>query len=472
MNDIREGTFITISGHPQKGKTERISRVRSHITRAYFERQKQSLNGSRTPQNKAKSGIEGSSLPTDLAQDLAQANAVFECNIPQEIKFALLSSDHPMRDSSFFKAETAKRMHKFFDLHVRQGDHPEAFIDDLAKWAITIPHYTSSKLLNASGFDDLQDSGELSPWTLRQRSIALRLMRNALENKSEVHIPATIAAMQGLLAFEILNGTGENYARLRRISKGIPQSPQCTDFIWSTLSRWFFLLDQTNRLRMASEKSQKRGAPTSFEIPSTEVFSFPMDFALFTFGDHFQSEEKDFSCNLLVDLYTLLSIAKTSNKFANIPSTLDYVASQWHDIVQKVAGNASQINTWEEDNEKWITASIHLGMFILASILLSGSKISQPYSVSAMYSQLRSLLGTTIAGTKRHGVWARFTGALLWCLAIGARCAEQKDKTWFLMLFMKTAYPWLLVRQEETSKNMCLVSSALEEIKPLLVQEV
>jgi hypothetical protein len=83
-----------------------------------------------------------------------------------------------------------------FEQQIRQNAQHQAFVDDLTVWSITIPHYTSAKLLNASGFDDLQTSGEFSPWTLRQRSISIRLLRDALEN-DEVHMPATIAAVQG-----------------------------------------------------------------------------------------------------------------------------------------------------------------------------------------------------------------------------------------------------------------------------------
>jgi hypothetical protein len=108
MEPIGESAFITFTGPPQKGKREHISRVRSHITRAYFERRKQPLTVSHTQQHEAQSGIEVSSLSADSEP----VNTVLVSNILPEIKFAVLSVDHPMRDSSFFAAETTRRMHK------------------------------------------------------------------------------------------------------------------------------------------------------------------------------------------------------------------------------------------------------------------------------------------------------------------------------------------------------------------------
>jgi len=62
----------------------------------------------------------------------------------------------------------------------------------------------SAKLLNASGWDDILERGELSPWTTRQRFITLQLLNDTFTNDvgtQNNHI--TIAALQSLLAFEV-----------------------------------------------------------------------------------------------------------------------------------------------------------------------------------------------------------------------------------------------------------------------------
>ena len=71
------------------------------------------------------------------------------------------------------------------------------------QWTIYDPHFTSGKLLIASGWDDLQEYGELSQWTIHQRHITVRLLEDALRHNFEDHKPSTLGAIQSLLAFEV-----------------------------------------------------------------------------------------------------------------------------------------------------------------------------------------------------------------------------------------------------------------------------
>ena len=62
----------------------------------------------------------------------------------------------------------------------------------------------SAKLLNASGWDDILESGELSLWTNRQRLITTQLLNEDLTNRGEVqnkHV--TVAATLSFLGFEV-----------------------------------------------------------------------------------------------------------------------------------------------------------------------------------------------------------------------------------------------------------------------------
>jgi hypothetical protein len=87
---------------------------------------------------------------------------------------------------------------------MRGNVYLHSFSHNIFSWAITYPHFTSAKILNASGWDDVQESGELSSWTLRQRSITMRLIDHTLKAECEGHKDATIAAIQSLLGFEVL----------------------------------------------------------------------------------------------------------------------------------------------------------------------------------------------------------------------------------------------------------------------------
>jgi hypothetical protein len=182
-------------------------------------------------------------------------------------------------------------------------------------------------------------------------------------------------------------------------------------------------------------------AETIRGVASSVVFSLPVDFALFTLGYDYQPDEQHPTYSLVADLYTLISIAKQAGEAPVSKPTYTYVESQRYHLEQKVAGTGLEDDASLGIDEKMRAAPICLCMFMLASVLLSGSEPPQHDFLSTNSSQLRALLSTTGTGTEHHTVWTRFPGALLWCLTIGVRFADQTDKTWFPMQFMKTAHP-------------------------------
>lgn len=74
---------------------------------------------------------------------------------------------------------------------------------NVLRWAVTTPYYTSAKLLQASGWDDVQDSGELSEWTARQRCITVRLLDDAFATGAKLEVQATVSTVLLLLSFEV-----------------------------------------------------------------------------------------------------------------------------------------------------------------------------------------------------------------------------------------------------------------------------
>lgn len=61
----------------------------------------------------------------------------------------------------------------------------------------------SAKLLNASGWDDVNNFGEITRSTLQQRFITNRILERSLFNNHESHADVTISALQSMLAFEV-----------------------------------------------------------------------------------------------------------------------------------------------------------------------------------------------------------------------------------------------------------------------------
>jgi hypothetical protein len=261
----------------------------------------------------------------------------------------------------------------------------------------------------------------------------------------------------------------ENYLLLRKFSRAvIDQGIQCEDDIWTFLTRGFFLLDQTNRLRMASNKATKPSAP---ELPFDFQFSCPVDFALFTLGHKRSSWEISPIYSLMMELHNVLSIADSSRVTPVSKHSYDYVASRWNHLSQDIVAYAGQEEISNGINENTSTAPIRLCIFMLASYLLSSQELYQNQSLSQLASQMRALLSVTGIGVDYHTAWIPFPGTLLWCCAIGIRFAGPSDKTWFLMQFLRISHSWLLERWEETCKNICLVARAVENMQPLRVEK-
>jgi hypothetical protein len=80
-------------------------------------------------------------------------------------------------------------------------EHP--FLSHFVPWTVMYPPFTSGKLLNASGWDDIQGSGKLSSWTLSQRPISLRILEDELASKSPESKDIALATIQTLLSFEV-----------------------------------------------------------------------------------------------------------------------------------------------------------------------------------------------------------------------------------------------------------------------------
>jgi hypothetical protein len=96
-----DDNFIVISGHhPQTGKRERISRVRSHITKRYFHKLHNSAEKRERPV-----------LLTGINKSQSREN-VYHPRIRKELRMSAPIPDNSLQNPAFFAAETTRRMHK------------------------------------------------------------------------------------------------------------------------------------------------------------------------------------------------------------------------------------------------------------------------------------------------------------------------------------------------------------------------
>ncbi|TAQ87783.1 hypothetical protein B7494_g3881 [Chlorociboria aeruginascens] len=455
---VTDNAFIVISGHhPQAGKRERISKVRAHITKRYFRRIHQRAEGEQT---RAPPWL---ALPNDILQGPEQRNASYPI-IPL---YPSPVNNYALLDSASFSIETTRRMHRFFDIHLRGNIDSHPFYVNVFRWSISDPYFMSAKLLNASGWDDILESGDLSLWTTRQRFIAIRLLNDALDNNAAAKDrQAMVATVQSLLSFELLMGNNESIDRLQNFyhSVVIFQSNQPNDEVWAVLSRCHYILSYADRLRRAANNDNTYNHTSSSFIlidshPHPDYqFIFPFDFALFTLGQAGLNENYNLDYTVLSNLYHILSMATSSQVSPPNRSTYEYLLSQH----ERLRSHITDQDTISANNPR--IAPVCLSTFILTSSLLAPHN-----NLPALASQLRTLLGSTTNGPHKYAHWTPFLGALIWCHAIGLRFADaRRDRTWFLMQFLRAAQLGMLERWEETGRSTSAVVGGLERIGELL----
>ena len=251
------------------------------------------------------------------------------------------------------------------------------------------------------------------------------------------------------------------------------------------------MLSYTDRLRRARDDENSHHNHISGSIQSLiqnadpqldpdSQFADPIDFSVFTFGQRSIAEDDRLVQALLCDLYHILSIA-ASHQMA-LPSRLTYerVISLHqsllsHILDQDTPSNGHPIPTprhissdaTRSNNHYQLIAPLQLSTFILTSYLLFSSRngeAPQTQSLARLASRLRALLDSR---RRDHisSCWLPFPGALAWCHAIGLRFADpQRDRTWFLMQFLRVTHLSVLETWEETSRSIEMVVYGLERV--------
>jgi hypothetical protein len=218
----------------------------------------------------------------------------------------------------------------------------------------------------------------------------------------------------------------------------------------------FFLIDQANGLRTASLGAGDKADP---EVQIDFQFCFPVDTAIFTLTRETNSSDWWNSSTPLWDMYNLLSIASSSDTLVS-QSTYEYIMSQRVHIRDDICS---------DDVREGIIQGVLLCVSMLSSHLLSRSDSVQNQPVSQLAFQLRVLFVMNgieaLGGAKPPHI----PGALVWCYAIGARFADQDEKPWFFMHFLRTCHSCYLENWEQARLNIGLVTSALISIQPLQV---
>ena len=243
---------------------------------------------------------------------------------------------------------------------------------------------------------------------------------------------------------------------------------------WAYLIVGLTLTEQANRLRIAGRSRLVDAfsqADPYLQFQSQPDFAFPMDSALFTFGQPASEEINGLIYLLLGDLYHVVSIAASSQQRQVNRPTYENVVSQRIRMLSDISSSDSKT---EERNNKVDPRfmPLQLSIFIVASCLLFGAEGDKKNTLAESASHLRSRLIKLEAESEQPVEDSRqFPGALVWCYAIGARFSDpQCDQKWFLMQFVRSTHTWISEGFDHLSKNAKMIVGCLEGIRRLNVE--
>lgn len=227
---------------------------------------------------------------------------------------------------------------------------------------------------------------------------------------------------------------------------------------WSFLIRADRLLSYADRIRRAGNLDNRQVRQYSnFQV------SFPLDLSMFNLGQSSWIEDHLLIYSPLNDLYRIFSMVSGGQNLSLNRSDYDFLTSQHQSLAQYIpsehlADKENFISSLGPESHDAITA-LRLSTMILTSSVLSDNEIMVA-KLAGLASQLRSLLSAN-----NYPNWNPLQGMLVWCLAIGLRFADpQRDRTWFLMQFLRVTHLCVLEAWDVTSRSLEVLVGGLERI--------
>jgi hypothetical protein len=264
------------------------------------------------------------------------------------------------------------------------------------------------------------------------------------------------------------------------------QATQPNDDTWTILTRGHYMLLYTDRLRQTASNEYDRDYLSHKHHSSQESsylnpypnyqFALPVDFSLFTFNHPSVDGDDHLIYVLLSNLYSIVSIAASCGISPIGRSNYEYLLSQHDELRHSIRHQGETHNTrvfptsnlFSFNDDNIFIMSVRLSTFILTSYLLSSSEEEEKptQETARLATRLRTLLSSSTGQTYSHTDWMPFPGASVWCYAIGIRFADpQRDRTWFLMQFLRVAHMGVLETWDETSRSLEAITCGLERIR-------
>ncbi|KAJ5594254.1 uncharacterized protein N7459_000462 [Penicillium hispanicum] len=407
VEKAREPNFVVITGNPERGHGGRLSQIRSYTATKQHRRERD---------RKAQThGV----FPTVLTLQHALSQR------PQEISLA--PSAPPLPPS----ATGRRRMQKFMYHYVRDSHRVHPFFSTVISAAISHPALMSSKILNASAWDDLSAVGRISGLTLQQGAITRRLFDESVRTREEVCSDVNIATLIAILLFDLVSQENETFYKdqqwLQRIIalRGGPAHLGFDGHLRNSLR----LINQLQRIGITARHTGQTPS-------SSDIDSFPcgcIDVSVFTLGK--QSNDPLERSKMLGILPLLDRLYQTMMP----PRESITCGSLWSIEHQKSTVSAisegcpfSTATPVHENSDSLHDARVPAVLQVIHILNISTGAASHvgPIDMLCALGHLKDLLQRT----NLVGFWENLPGALIWCLVIGARLSSSRPiRQWFLM---------------------------------------
>ncbi|KAH8692222.1 hypothetical protein BGW36DRAFT_387205 [Talaromyces proteolyticus] len=501
--------FIITTGPPSIGKGLRLSKVRSHVARKFHQQHKQQTDhyqqiakriSNSNIQRKnhqhvefpvdpmipvrhnTTSGNEYHGLVTSVGERVVESNhhdAPESTAMVQEL--ALLRID-PTR--VFISQKVCERMQQFVYQHLTVSHHNHPFFRVVIPASVLHVPMMSVKVLNATLYDDLQQtrSGEsVSTVTLWQRQISMRLLTESLHREEEALSDANIASLISFLSFEMVTDNAEAYHLHKKGIQVMIERRGGIDELGfeGHLKNGILITRELQKILPGFVDTTR--CPSIFDDPAPHNqriqrihdmrwINAPVDLRMFTF-DCIPADQSHIAvlgtdmCRLLTSFYELVTLPIRATRLQDDENGTTReeqrkrYEKQWLSLYTTIlffSPSSSPASNFDTFTTPIINVIRH------TALLFTLSPSSATTDTSSLLDQFERLLNQS----ELQSLWGPLPGALIWCLVIAARASPSRSRIrmWLMMQITRTVWPLALDLADEVLGSTRVVVLGLDEL--------
>ncbi|KAJ5162131.1 hypothetical protein N7492_007523 [Penicillium capsulatum] len=422
-------TFVVVTGDPRQRQGEQLSQIRSHVAKRLHQRK-----------SRARTGKVATLKPAQKVQTFQSLHNVLS-SVPKEMS---LTFESPQLPSS---AIGQKRMQQFMYEYVQFSQQLHPFFSTVICVSVSNPALMSSKILNASAWDDINLTGEVGNLTLQQGAITRRLLNDSINDGNPWNNVA-VATLVAVIIFDLVNDDQDAFRHdLQGLVMILATRAGAVDLGFEGhLLNSLFLIDQL-----------QRAVHINSTIFPSRIYAEPMaaeDMTVFTLcgGEGLLRENDNIQpvFSFLHDLYdTMISMGQARSPPDPQPSL--QCPNLMPDVEQSFPSMMTQYNSCPHTDTR-IPILQHATHLVRCFISGFTPLINSVQHLQCMLQQ-----------TDLGNFWGSLPGALVWCLAIGTRLSPPGPlRKWFMMQMSRSTCALAMGLFDAVLRSVRVVLDALD----------